>query len=814
MANYRAVSAGRVEEVGGRGRISVERPALPFDDGGAFKAASAAFGDLSGQLGAMAERAAIGEAERAGTAAGTERGEAWLARAPMEVRTGAPLDSGLVDRIVGAESGGRADAKAEGSTATGAAQFVEGTWLEVIGRHRPDLVAGKSRADVLALRTDPKLAREMAGAYVGELKDTLSAHGITPTAGALYLAYFLGPGDAPKVLKADGSAPVADLVSAGSIAANPAVFGSIRTASDLTAWADRKMGGRAAPAPEGAAPLADPPPLALRRDGTAAGAAYDEAAAKAFVWRQSAALDSEIAAAYDAHKDDPEALNRRLQEIRGRYVDAQLDPDLREASARAFGEAARPFVRKAAADLERAQKADATAAADEAFEASRLSLERQAYVIGANPAGDKDLDAALARAAAGVDAALEAGVLSPDQAADRRRALVETGALARVRGVFDATEDLSARERFASGLMDEWAAGKGPISALDYSKVAALQREFAGQVAEEKRAKTAAAAADRAAMTRALDDDVASLRSTGQPLRTDAGELDPARVGALLGPERALAWTAAREAARRYHATTADFSTIPDDEIERRLAALSPAAGSAGFAAMEELAAEAERRGRAIIETRRRDPAAAVDEAFPALGDAKAALDPARPETYARLASERLAAQAALDIPEAARQPLTQAEATAIVREISADPDPLQALKRVAGDVAVRYGPLADEVLVQVAATSGMDRDMAPAAARLIREMGLGRPLAAADTRALDAAGTAAAADRAVSGDMPPPPRLLAVPKQQAIDMIVADPKLDADFDRTFGAGAAAYFRWQRADRQRRDAILAEEYAR
>src|SRR5258708_2639278 len=65
-------------------------------------------------------------------------------------------------RIVTAESGGDAAAKNELSSATGAGQFLDATWLDMIRTARPDLV-GQSDEDILNLRRDPDLSRDMVG---------------------------------------------------------------------------------------------------------------------------------------------------------------------------------------------------------------------------------------------------------------------------------------------------------------------------------------------------------------------------------------------------------------------------------------------------------------------------------------------------------------------------------------------------------------------------------------------------------------------------------------------------------------------------
>lgn len=147
----------------------------------------------------------------------------------------------LIDSIITAESGGNATAKNPRSSATGAGQFIEATWLDMLGRNRPDLVQGKSREELLALRNDPVLSREMTEAYANQNGATLAQAGLPVTPGTQYLAHFAGPQGAVSVLQADPNAPVSSVLRPEAIRANPFLQGM--TAGQLQAWADRKMGG-------------------------------------------------------------------------------------------------------------------------------------------------------------------------------------------------------------------------------------------------------------------------------------------------------------------------------------------------------------------------------------------------------------------------------------------------------------------------------------------------------------------------------------------------------------------------------------------
>ena len=152
------------------------------------------------------------------------------------------MSGGLADRIVGAESGGNATAKNPRSSASGAGQFIEGTWLDMIGRYRPDL-AGLGREQVLGLRNDPSLSRQMTQAYADENGQKLQAAGLPVNDGSKYLAHFAGPRGAINTLSADPSTPVPQVLDARQVAANP--FVRSMTAGQLVDWAARKVGGSA-----------------------------------------------------------------------------------------------------------------------------------------------------------------------------------------------------------------------------------------------------------------------------------------------------------------------------------------------------------------------------------------------------------------------------------------------------------------------------------------------------------------------------------------------------------------------------------------
>ncbi|TIS57009.1 M23 family metallopeptidase [Mesorhizobium sp.] len=146
----------------------------------------------------------------------------------------------LTDRIVHVESGGSARAKNPLSSATGAGQFITKTWIRMMNTYRPELARTLSTADLLALRYDATISREMVRNLAREGEAYLRARGHQITAGRLYLCHFLGMEGAHQVLAAPGPAQLSIVLGSAVIQANPFLTG--KTASYVVDWAERKMG--------------------------------------------------------------------------------------------------------------------------------------------------------------------------------------------------------------------------------------------------------------------------------------------------------------------------------------------------------------------------------------------------------------------------------------------------------------------------------------------------------------------------------------------------------------------------------------------
>ena len=157
------------------------------------------------------------------------------------------------ERIVQVESGGDPTIGNPASTAVGAGQFVEGTWIGLLSKYRPDLVKGKSRAAVLELRNDPALSADMVNRYAAENGAYLGARGYGATPGNLYLAHFLEPQGAVALLAGSPDQSGASIAPAAA-KSNPTVFyhsdatgkidfNSPKTVAEIQQWSADKMAG-------------------------------------------------------------------------------------------------------------------------------------------------------------------------------------------------------------------------------------------------------------------------------------------------------------------------------------------------------------------------------------------------------------------------------------------------------------------------------------------------------------------------------------------------------------------------------------------
>jgi hypothetical protein len=159
-------------------------------------------------------------------------------------RTGA--DFGYLLSTAMRESSLNPEAKAATSSATGLFQFIEQTWLGTMHRHgaahglsayADAIKTGKdgrfmvtdkgTRQEILALRKDPQVAALMAGELTNDMSSEMGvALGRGVSAGELYVAHFLGPQAAVKMIKAAADTPTAAAANLfpDAAAANTRIF--------------------------------------------------------------------------------------------------------------------------------------------------------------------------------------------------------------------------------------------------------------------------------------------------------------------------------------------------------------------------------------------------------------------------------------------------------------------------------------------------------------------------------------------------------------------------------------------------------------
>jgi hypothetical protein len=121
----------------------------------------------------------------------------------------------IVDNVGGAEGMGK------DSRSSALAGFIDSTWLSLMKKHEPGLTKDKTEPEILAMRTNKQLRDRMIRAYANENAMVLNDKGIPATTGNLNLMHLFGPGEGPKVLKADPNTSIEELVSKKTLNANP-----------------------------------------------------------------------------------------------------------------------------------------------------------------------------------------------------------------------------------------------------------------------------------------------------------------------------------------------------------------------------------------------------------------------------------------------------------------------------------------------------------------------------------------------------------------------------------------------------------------
>jgi hypothetical protein len=443
---------------------------------------------------------------------------------------------------------------------------------------------------------------------------------------------------------------------------------------------------------------ADAAPLQLRRDGTIRGEAFDAAAVQTYGWRMQQGLVTDLATAFDQNDSSPGGYDAAIQKVQQKFLaDPMLnDPVVRESFEKLWAEKTTIGRMTVANRHAAAVRAAAAAAATESLETLRADLERDAYRMGGNPAGDAAITSQMSRID-GQIAGLEAnGTISPAQGAKYRKAFQNTVFAARTQGTFDALDNPDAQSDFALSIMDDYANGTGLAAELSLSDARDLSNELFSRATQNRTRLTTEQKAEQSRISSLVDDDIASIAATGQGLGTDAGLSYEAVEGAL-GTEAAAGWQQAQNVAAKGWQATAGMEIETPAEINARLEALQPAAGSAGFAEQQVIHETARKRAQAVLEERATDPLGQANRA--GLIELKP-IDTTSPETLAtslgerRLAVETVSSQLSVNAPV-----FTAQEQAALVQVVTEQPELLVGL---ASTFTAQLGDLAPQAMAQI----------------------------------------------------------------------------------------------------------------
>lgn len=137
------------------------------------------------------------------------------------------VDFSYLLKTAARESSFNKSAKAKTSSAAGLFQFIESTWLKTVkdagdkfglGKYTPHIHKTQSgryyvpnrklRNEILQLRHNPEISAMMAGAFTQQNSDFVASRvGRKPSAGELYIAHFLGPKGAAKLISLAEDSP-------------------------------------------------------------------------------------------------------------------------------------------------------------------------------------------------------------------------------------------------------------------------------------------------------------------------------------------------------------------------------------------------------------------------------------------------------------------------------------------------------------------------------------------------------------------------------------------------------------------------------
>lgn len=195
------------------------------------------------------------------------------------------------------------------------------------------------------------------------------------------------------------------------------------------------------------------------------------------------------------------------------------------------------------------------------------------------------------------------------------------------------------------------------------------------------------------------------------------------------------------------------MDTMPENEQRQLVESRAPVAGASGFAHAAENQDKLTKAMKDIALQRRDDPAGSVGK-NQMVKAALAEYKPADPTTFKSVAATRMSAQEALGIEPEYRSPITKQEAlqlTAPLRTMLPGQE-RQVLTSLGQKFQQMFGENADEAFAYALRAHKVDAETAQTAARVMRKLGLGQMVTAAEAAEVDDVKETAAANRAIKG--------------------------------------------------------------
>jgi hypothetical protein len=183
-----------------------------------------------------------------GMGAGAPAAAAPAAGAPAQRGAAATDMPTITQQIFTGEGTGRNPL----STARDPFQMINSTFVGMFRQMYPEQARGKTDQEIVAMRT-PELSAQMGPVLIQQNARALSNAGITPNAGNVYLAHFLGVKGALDAFRANPNTPAIDVVGEAAVNANPRIMKG-KTIGEVIQFANNYMDRQAGfPAARGAA---------------------------------------------------------------------------------------------------------------------------------------------------------------------------------------------------------------------------------------------------------------------------------------------------------------------------------------------------------------------------------------------------------------------------------------------------------------------------------------------------------------------------------------------------------------------------------